>query len=856
MGEVYRARDTRLGRAVAIKILPPLVSEDAERLDRFANEARVLSTLNHPNLLAIYDVGAQNGIHFIVSELLEGESLREHMQGAGIPQRKAIQYAIQIAVGLAAAHDERIVHRDLKPENLFVTSDGRVKILDFGLAKQTVVDESVDDKTLTSPVTQPGIVLGTVGYMSPEQVRGKTADSRSDIFSFGTILYEMFSGKRAFQGGSSIETMNAILKEDPPEIGSTNKNISAATDRLIRRCLEKSPQERFQSARDLSFALEALSGGSGGEPITTVDHSRQNVAFLFRNQRYWAVLAAGLLLVILAALWPRGPKAPAEFVQLTNDSRAKNNFAWPPPIFDSPLATDGDRIYFTVGNESSSTPAQVSVRGGETVLIPLHLPYTGFEVMGISPDGSELLVQSFVGAELDSQEWIVPVLGESPRRLEDLLAHDVAWSPDKQSVAFASGEGLFLLDNSSAKRKIFSSNGVVLWPRWSPDGKRLRFTLQDASTLSSALWEVGADGSNPHILLPGWNKPSIECCGEWTRDGRTFVFQTGTLAHSDIWAVTESLFGQSRPVQLTSGPLSFSAPLPSPDRQRLYMIGRQRRSELVQINPTSGLGTALGLLPSVESIDYSRDGKWITYVGDPDGILWRSRADGSDRLQLTHSQMRAMWPRWSPDGTQIAFVGIRPGMPMQIQVIPAEGGPPQTVFPEPRNQGSPTWLPDGHTLVFGRQPWLEAGKGLPIRIEKIDLGTHQLSEIPSSDDMVTPVVSPDGKFLAALHGLDTRVALYEFATNKWTNFDQNSSYRPAWAADSSILYFTTRKGQLFSYGASQQQLKLLGKVPVAIAITGAQLQGMNFFLIGPDGAPIVIREQSSSQLYALKLKIQ
>jgi serine/threonine protein kinase len=290
MGEVYRARDTRLGRAVAIKILPPSVSEDPERLNRFATEARVLSTLNHPNLLAIYDVGAQNGIHFIVSELLEGESLREHIQGSRIPQRKAIQYAIQIATGLAAAHDERIIHRDLKPENLFVTSDGRVKILDFGLAKQTAVNETVDDTTLTSPVTQPGAVLGTVGYMSPEQVRGKTTDSRSDIFSFGAILYEMFSEKRAFQGGSSIETMNAILKEDPPEIGGASKNISAATDRLIRRCLEKNPQERFQSARDLSFALEALSGGSGVEPAATVAHPDQNLVSLFRNQRSWAVV--------------------------------------------------------------------------------------------------------------------------------------------------------------------------------------------------------------------------------------------------------------------------------------------------------------------------------------------------------------------------------------------------------------------------------------------------------------------------------------------------------------------------------------------------------------------------------------
>ena len=393
-----------------------------------------------------------------------------------------------------------------------------------------------------------------------------------------------------------------------------------------------------------------------------------------------------------------------------------------------------------------------------------------------------------------------------------------------------------------------------MWPRWSPDGKRLRFTLEDSATLSSALWEVGADGSNPHILLPGWNKPSIECCGEWTRDGRTYVFQTGTLAQSDIWAVAEGLFGQSQPFQLTSGPLSFSSPLPSLDQEWLYTVGRHRRSELVRIDVTTGLGTALVSLPSLESIDYSRDGKWITYATDPEAILWRSRVDGSDRLQLTQSPMRASWPRWSPDGTRIAFVGIHPGQPMQIQLVPAGGGSPQAVFPEARNQGSPTWLPDGQTLIFGRQPFLEGDKNIPFRLEKIDLSTHQISEIVGSDDMFVPVISPDGKFLAAVHTLATHAALFEFASGRWTIFDQDSQYRPAWSPDSTAFYFVTRQGagSLYRCEASSRQLKLLGKVPAVVAVTGQQLGGLNFFLMGPDGAPLMIREQSSSQLYALK----
>ena len=257
MGEVYRARDTRLDRTVAIKVLPAEFSAQEERLRRFEQEAQVLGALSHPNLLAIHDVGAQNGTHFLVSELLEGESLRQRLEEGALPVRKAMDLGVQIAKGLAAAHEKGIVHRDVKPDNIFLTRDGRAKILDFGLAKQSSTEGSGENATITAVATQPGMVLGTAGYMSPEQVRGKPADARSDIFSLGAILYEMVAGLRAFQRDSSVETMNAILKEDPPPISG---NIPPAIERVIRRCLEKGPEERFQSARDLSFALEALDG--------------------------------------------------------------------------------------------------------------------------------------------------------------------------------------------------------------------------------------------------------------------------------------------------------------------------------------------------------------------------------------------------------------------------------------------------------------------------------------------------------------------------------------------------------------------------------------------------------------------
>src|SRR5450631_1174630 len=275
MGEVYRARDTRLDRTVAIKILPAAFAADADRLDRFEHEARLLSTVNHPNILAIHDVGAQDGVHYLVSEFLEGQTLREKMNAGPLSQRRVIEYALEMAKGLAAAHHKGIVHRDLKPDNIFVTKDGRVKILDFGLAKQSFTAEmgSAENATMTGPTpTTPGTVMGTAGYMSPEQVRGQAVDYRSDLFSLGAILYEMISRKRAFKGDSSVETMNAILKEDPPELSESSLQVSPGLDRIVRHCLEKEPGMRFQSARDLAFDLESLSSLSGAAKPVTGSH--------------------------------------------------------------------------------------------------------------------------------------------------------------------------------------------------------------------------------------------------------------------------------------------------------------------------------------------------------------------------------------------------------------------------------------------------------------------------------------------------------------------------------------------------------------------------------------------------------
>ncbi len=314
MGEVYRARDTRLGRDVAVKVLPSTFSSDQDRLHRFEQEACAAGALNHPNILIVHDIGTHDRSPYVVSELLEGETLRQRTSGAALAQRRVLDYALQIAHGLAAAHEKGIVHRDLKPDNIFITKDGRLKILDFGLAKLTRTDGSQPQTDIpTRRVdTDSGVVMGTVGYMSPEQVRGQAVDHRSDIFSFGAILYEMLSGRRAFHGESPADTMSAILKEDPPDLSDTNKNISPALERLVNHCLEKNPEARFHSARDLAFALEPLSGSASTSAQTVAMHPPVTRWTRSHERIVWIVISTVFLVSAVALAFLYFRRAPAE----------------------------------------------------------------------------------------------------------------------------------------------------------------------------------------------------------------------------------------------------------------------------------------------------------------------------------------------------------------------------------------------------------------------------------------------------------------------------------------------------------------------------------------------------------------
>ena len=495
---MYRAKDTRLDREVAIKVLPVDFAHDAHRLKRFEQEARATSALNHPNILTVHYIGTHEGAPYIVAELLEGEELRAQLDQGALPVRKAIEYAQQIAAGLAAAHEKGIVHRDLKPENLFVTKDGRVKILDFGLAKlkpQTVSGDAGSEAATLKPLTDPGVVMGTVGYMSPEQVRGQETDHRSDVFSFGIILHEMLSGQRTFTGDSAVELMNAILKEEPADLSETNAKISPALDKIVRRCLEKKPEQRFQTATDLGFALSTLSSLAGGPSVSHPDsqldtgtalpaatESLPGRAWLFRNA--WLALLVMVIAALAFGLYRFASRketgsAPSfesmKITKLTDTGKAGS----------AAISPDGKYVVHVKEEAGQRSLWVVHIATGSNVQI---IPTTEFEYgrMTFSPDGSYIYFVRKEKGEPNFALYQVPVLGGEPTRLNSNVSSAVTFSPDGKRFAFARnqpGDSTIMIANADgtgeqplATRKspeIFGSIG----PAWSPDGKAIATSI-------------------------------------------------------------------------------------------------------------------------------------------------------------------------------------------------------------------------------------------------------------------------------------------------------------------------------------------------------------------------------------------
>jgi Tol biopolymer transport system component len=641
-------------------------------------------------------------------------------------------------------------------------------------------------------------------------------------FSFGVVLYEMLCGKRAFAGGSSVEVMNAVLKEEPPELPAS---VPLALALIVRRCLEKEPDRRFQSAADLAFALQASS------PSLQRAAAPKRRAWL-----KWAALAAASVAAAGAALfWLTRPLPPPRItatVHVTNDGRPKGG----------PLFTDGSRVFFNSGNEAY----QVSVKGGESV--PLPLSVKDAFLVDISPDRTELLLCRYGDTPAPCELWVAPLLGGSARRLGDLVAQGgaAAWSPDGQQVVYArNGELHIARGDGSEVRKLATFAGTPFWLRWSPDGSRVRFTVDPGTGPDdSSLWEARIDGNRAYPLLPGF----AACCGNWTPDGKYFVFQAAREPYDSVWVLREKA-GRFRrtergPFQLTSGPLAAAWPVPSTDGKHFYVDSLQFRSEFLRYDLKSGqLVPAFGGISGTD-LEFSKDGKWVAYVSVPDGSLWRSAADGGQRLQLTSPPFRANLPHWSPDGKQIAFVGLRAGNPDRIYVVSFDGGVlKQVTNGESGKDGDwdPSWSPDGASLAFGAT---YSRRASAASIHVVDLKTSRVSTLPGSDGMWSPRWSPNGRFIAGLSPVE-RIVLYDFQMHKQSQLSGAQGLYPGWSLDGESLFYET-SGDDASWWRVRMRDRKTERV---VALKSMRVD--QWFAPAPDNSLITAREVGTNEIYAL-----
>ena len=774
MGEVYRARDEKLKRNVAIKVLPASFTQDAERMRRFEQEAQTAGGLNHPNITSVYELGEHEGSPYIVQELLEGETFRSRLAGGALPVRKATDYAIQVARGLAAAHEKGIVHRDLKPENLFITKDGRVKILDFGLAKLTQADGAVGPQTnlpTAPPATEPGMVMGTLGYMSPEQVKGKSADARSDIFSFGAILYEALSGSRAFHRDTAAETMSAILREDPPDLSATNKSVQPGLERVVRHCLEKNPEERFHSAHDLAFDLEALSGTSS-TPRPTLD---TGVSRLRSRRIPLLLIGVALALAGMAAAYWLGKRAgnvpPSKFHQLTFRRGS---------IASARFAPDGQTILYTAGWDGR--PLELFVSRLDS---PESRPFglSSAEVLAVSPSGEMAVSLSRRGSIPFNRTGTLARLGMTgggtPKEiLEDVLWAD--WAPDGQSLAVVRQQGGKIRLEYPVGKVLYETAGWISHPRISPKGDEVAF-LDHPVQGDDAGTATIVDRSGKHRAI---SELFISTQGlAWSPDGSEVWFTAASEGFArGLRAATRS--GRGRILAQGTGGLLIQD---VSKNGRVLVIQEKARQGISVLLPGGEKERDFSWLDWSLVRDVSADGQMILFdeTGEGGGAgysVYVRKADGSPAVRLGPGTAS----RFSPDG-RAALGLVKEGALYRVAVYPIGAGEPKLLPATPIRIEQIDWLTDGRRIVFSGS---EPNRGSRIWVQGVD---DAMPKPVSPEGYRMFVLSPDGRAVAAV-GPDQRYYLYPVAGGEPTPIPGlvKGDIPGGWTADGRFMFVRVR----------------------------------------------------------------
>jgi serine/threonine protein kinase len=722
MGEVFRARDERLGRDVALKLIRPASSDNPDHLRRFELEARAAAALNHPNIVAVYDVGFDAGSPYIVCELLEGKTLRKRLAEGALPVRLAIDYSLQIVQGLIAAHDHRIIHRDLKPENLFVTADGRVKILDFGVAKLQPAPEdagrSVEELTT---VTKSGAVVGTVAYMSPEQLRGKAVDHRSDIFSVGAILYEMLTGLRAFHGETEVDTITAVLKENPPELNLEQARVPLSFQQIVRHCLEKEPENRFQSARDLAFALDTLADASGHR-TTRFRAPRPRTTIV-----PWAVAGVLLLatLLLLASRWRQTTSASPSYRRLTFEEGT---------VYSARFAPGYQAIVY--GAAWNGRPLQLFSTVGDSLLTqPLNL--TDANLLSVSRTGE--LAVALHGSHMAHLETMggmlaeAPFAGGSPREvLEDVPWAD--WDANGELAVVHHAEGRDRIEYPIG-HVLYRSNGWISHLRFSPQGGRIAF--MDHPTVwddGGAVLVIDLTGG-VSVRSPEWES---EDGLAWGLDGKEVWFSSiekGT--NRDLFAM--NLTGRIR--RILDLPVGITLEDVAPDGRVLVSLDKERLA--MATAALGGKPVDLSWRDWNIAKDISRDGQSVLFedsseAAGPQFSVAIRKIDGAPPVQLGKGSAGGL----SPDGKWA--ISILAGTPGQVKLVPIGPGQPRAISVPGLDRiqyGSAHFLADGRHIAINAN---EAGHGVRCYLVDLDGG----KPIPITPEGVTNgLVSSDGQYI-------------------------------------------------------------------------------------------------------------